>query len=119
MSDAISLEIELKKAQERVQKERLAVQKIKRAMLKRRRAEKRNIEAQALCALGRAVVEYCDRDGHDAEASRMVDFLREYVTRESDQDAIIFTLSGKRVADAVRAPTRTPEPAMPPMEIVG
>jgi len=123
MADIDSLENELKRAQERVQKERLAVQKIKRAMLKRKRAEKRNIEAQALCALGRAVVEYCDLPGHDAEASRLVDFLREYVTRESDQEAIIFTLSGKRVADAVRVPKpaidRAPEPAMPPMEIVG
>jgi len=119
MADVISLETELKKAQERIAKERLAIQKIKRAMLKRKRAEKRNIEAQALCALGRAMVEYCDQSGHDSEASQMVDFLRGYIVRESDQDAILFTLSGKRVADAVRAPKPAIAPAMPVIEIVG
>lgn len=119
MADIDSLENELKKAQERIQKERLAVQKIKRAMLKSRRAEKRNIEAQALCALGRAMVEYCDLPGHDGEVARMVDFLRSYVVRESDADAILFSLSGKRVADAVRAPKPVTIPAMPVIEVVG
>jgi len=119
MADIDSLETELKKAQERVQRERLAVQKIKRAMLKRRRAEKRNIEAQALCALGRAVVEYCDQPDHDAEVSRMIDFLRDYVTRESDQEAILFTLGNRRVVDAVRLPPPASIPAMPAIEIVG
>ncbi|WP_029605496.1 hypothetical protein [Kozakia baliensis] len=114
MADAISLETELKKAQERVQKERLAIQKIKRAMAKRKRAEKRNIEAQALCALGRGVVEFCDDNSNGNHASAVVDFLRMYLTRESDVDAIIFTLSSKRVADAVRVP----KPAMPSIEIV-
>jgi len=120
MADIDSLETELKRAQERVQKERLAVQKIKRAMKRRATKERRNVEAQALCALGRAMVEYCDLPDHDAEASRLlVDFLRGYIVRESDQDAIIFTLSGKRVADAVRAPKPVIAPAMPAIEIVG
>ncbi|WP_342629991.1 hypothetical protein AAC691_10350 [Nguyenibacter vanlangensis] len=122
MADIDSLETELKKAQERLARERLAVQKIKRAMTKKKKAEKRNIEAQALCALGRGIVEFCDDDSNGNHASAVVDFLRAYIVRESDVDAILFTLSGRRVADAVRVPkpsiVAVPEPAMPSIEIV-
>lgn len=115
MADANSLENELKKAQERIKRERLAVQKIKRAMLRRETAEKRKIEAQALCALGRGVVAFFDDDMHPDARSVMADFLSSYVTRDSDHDAIISSLGGKRISAVFRAP----EPAFPPVEVVG
>lgn len=115
MADANSLENELKRAQERIKRERLAVQKIKRAMARRETAEKRKIEAQALCALGRGVVAFFDDDTAPDARSVMADFLSSYVTRPSDQDAIISSLGGKRIS----AVFRVPEPAFPPVEVVG
>ncbi|MFT8464066.1 hypothetical protein [Acetobacter persici] len=115
MADANSLENELKKAQERIKRERLAVQKIKRAMARRETAERRKIEAQALCALGRGIVAFCEENGNATGQTSVMDFLLSYVTRASDQDAIISTLGGKRISAAFRAP----EPAFPPVEVVG
>ncbi|WP_215745923.1 hypothetical protein [Gluconobacter sp. P1C6_b] len=115
MPDANSLENELKRAQERIKRERLAVQKIKRAMARRETAEKRKIEAQALCALGRGVVAFCEENGKPDARTALVDFLLSYVTRPSDQDAIISSLGGKRISAVFRAP----EPAFPPVEVVG
>ncbi|WP_342627801.1 hypothetical protein AAC691_17155 [Nguyenibacter vanlangensis] len=114
MSASDTLENELKRAQERLARERLAIQKIKRAMTKRKRAEKRNIEAQALCALGRGVVDFCEQTGRENDVAAVLDFMRGYIVRDSDIDAVFATLGDRRVCDAVRAPA----PAMPSIEIV-
>ncbi|WP_323992873.1 hypothetical protein [Nguyenibacter sp. L1] len=114
MAASDTLENDLKRAQERIKRERLAVQQIKRAMLKKEKSERRKIEAQALCALGRAAVEFCEQEDDGNHIVALIDFMRTYLTRDSDADAIISTLGGKRVCNAVRAPVA----AMPLISVV-
>jgi len=108
MSDSESGHDEIQNRIAALKKKKLQISAEMAALRRRAVSVNKRKEAQALCALGRSLVElydYLDGTGVTLSRDGLKSFLVQYVQRDADLEAIRLTLGRRKVSSAFPEPS--------------